>query len=424
MRFRFVLAALLLISALLSAQTPERIKADPAWIWAEGRGETPSSADQAALSALVVKLAATEELPLPGSVREAVWKTYLSDIRNNSESLFSPPGLVLRYLAWRDIPGIFESRRRKVQELVQSAEQAVRQGESDAARTYCGWAEVYLSSLPDGEAALRRDVSSLRSRLGNGPEAQLHIRNIETEVAAIRRALMAEDNEPAPGPLTQTHPALISTKRDAPSYTNSREPLELLPSMELVTTGAEQKNLLSLTNPVRLENALSIEPEPVTPAWTWTVSAIAELGRIPAFGLMAAGSVGHWGGYITFRSNYVGNGSDYPCTSEGMTDWGYIWVSGVTRTSRMSLGGGVLYRPRDPFGFYGGVGYGQGTVLWEDTAGKWASVSDLSHAGLLLDIGMQLCLGSISVTAGASSILLRDWSAVIGLGWRFSGRGK
>lgn len=422
MKHRLLLSFVLaLFSCALSAQVVERIKADPAWLWAEGSAGSPAASDDAALSALIMKLAATDLLQVPPSSRLRIWQTYLSDIRDRSETVIFPGG-ALRYIAWRDIPSVFESRWRKVHELTQSAEHAVRQGNADVARTYCSWAETYLSSLPEGETSLREEISSLRAILGSGQEVQLHIRNVETEVAAIRRALAVGSAKPLPTPLASVvspNPENGFAEPSAAASMSSREPMEMMPLMLPLVSAARRTSLPAL--PERDLRTTPLRQEPVSEAYlpAWSVFPMVELGRIPAYGVMLTRSGRRWGAYASFRYNFVDGRPDYSCTRDGHTDWGYIWASGNTRSSRISISGGASFRAWDRLGFFGGAGYGRGTVLWEDSTGKWASVSDFSQAGILVEAGAQIFMGDWVVTAGCSSIKFRELSALLGVGWRF-----
>ena len=400
-----------LLPCVSSAQFVERIKADPAWLWAEGFADSPAASDDAALSALVMKLAATDLLQIPSSSRLRIWQTYLSDIRDKSVMTITPGG-VFRYIAWQDIPSVFDARWRKVRELARSAEQSVRHGDMEVARTYCTWAEVYLTSLPEGEGTLRGEVVALRTKLGDGPEAPLQIRNVESEVAAIRRAWTVGSVKPFFSPPAPTPPP-------APEPDSRREPLEPLEIPSSPISFAQRTNLPLLFVPEPSETPEYVISESEARPLEWSFSALTDLGRIPAYGALVAVSGARLGAYLSCRSNFVQGRSDYACTLDGKTEWGYIWTSGKVRSSRTVVNCGMSFCPWDRVGFLGGVGYGREAVLWEDSAGRWASVSDISHAGLSVELGVQFRAGHLVITGGCSSIRFRDLSALLGLGWRF-----
>lgn len=416
MRWCFSLFALLL-SIVLGAQTPERIKTDPSWLWAEGTGQAHSTADQAALNGLVLKLSVTEELPLDRRIRTAVWQTYLPDIRENSEMIPLPDGRVMRYIAWKDISTIFESRWRKVRELIQSAEQAERRGELEVVRTYCNWAETYLASLPSGNEDLRKEMNSLWKRVGPGNMAELHIRNIESEVSAIRAAMPI-------GTPTVSRPVLEPSNNKVSVDEESRKVIrrELIP-LDVSSPLSDSKHFIDYEAPALLLTAKSKIPsqvvEPAPLSFRWTVLATAELGRIPAFGLTGIGMRGKWGAYVGSRSNFENNASDYSCTSDGKTSFGYLWATGRTRAAGLSISAGPVYGFSDWMNVYLGGGYGYRTVLWEDSSGHWARVSDVSRSGLLIEAGLVFSIHRFSGSIGISTIRLQEYAAVIGLGWQF-----
>ena len=65
------------------------------------------------------------------------------------------------------------------------------------------------------------------------------------------------------------------------------------------------------------------------------------------------------------------------------------------------------------------AGYGDHSVLWEDSSGKWARVSDLSASGIAAEAGLQLGLGRFLVSVGVSSIALKDIGVSVGAGINF-----
>lgn len=410
--------AAVLLPALLYAQTAERIKEDPSYIWAEGRGSRPTVADNAALDGLVRKLVATGELQVENAA--AVWQTYLPDIRNCSGQQTLASGAVIRYIAWKDIPSIFDSRWRKVRELTQSSLQAEQRADKDAARTYCDWATVYLMSLPAKESELRDRVASLRRRLGAGRTDAVRMRNVETEVAGIRAALGIGERT------SQRAPATASATKEneiLPASPPARPAWDPLPGLSAPSRLC-QNNLFapsgSLLFPHTPHEDETVHPDRDDgPGWRWTVLAVTDIGRVPAWGVMVSGMPGRFGGYVSIRSNFVSCRPDYQCRSDGTTDFGFIWATGRTHGSRLSLSCGGMVRLADFLRLHVGVGFGDVSVLWEDSTGDWARVSDLSARGLLVDSGLLFDLGRFAVMAGVSSVGIKDWSALMGVGLSF-----
>jgi len=412
MRIKLFILCLLLSPVLLMAQNATRIESDPAYIWAEGTGSRPTSADDAALEALAWKLAATHELP--ADTPFAVWKTYLPDLRAASSRQRLASGVVLRYIAWKDIPLIFEPRWRKVQELASAAEQAEMHGKEDVARTYCSWAEVYLRSLPPVEQALRDRVSLLRRRLGEGEAAAVKMRNVEVEVAGIRSALEQKIQPVRKPALPDSSPE----KEDSISRPQTRMALIPVRPALLPQVG----NILpSIPGGISFVKRTSVGPAPIiSPRWQWATMAVADIGRTCGFGALVSGMAGRFGGYLSARSSFTPSHADYDCLSDGTTDFGYIWTSSRTRGNRIAVSGGGMVRALDIMRVYMGAGYGRLLLMWEDTSLRWARVTDLSEEGLLTEFGVVFDLGRFSIILGTSSVRFRDWSVTTGLGFRFS----
>ena len=408
------LAALLCLYA--EAQGISRIKEDPSYIWAEGSGSRLAQADARALDGLAAKLSETSLLPLDPSVRLAVWKSYLPDIRKVSQSVTTPSGSVIRYLEWGKTDQLFAARRLKVKELTEYAEKEAGKRNQAAGRTYLGWAETYLASLPPGDESLRSRVASLRHSLGEGSNASIRMRNIQTEVEAIRRALSpAKNQDKAPSTVPAPQPPAAGT--DSSSIPPPRD--TLLP----LASGP------SLKGEVDTEETLDPAPELKIPALpicdtrrenpTWTAFAMAEIHASPALGCMLAYSPGKWGAYVSARSNLISGASDYAGRSDGQTDFGYIWADGEIRHSVFSFSAGGLRHLSPSLRLFAGAGYGQTAELWKDTQGQWARIEDHSTRNICLEGGVVWQKGKLALAAGLSTIGCKRYAFLTGLGWGF-----
>ena len=138
-----------------------------------------------------------------------------------------------------------------------------------------------------------------------------------------------------------------------------------------------------------------------------------------SLGAMAALSKGRWGGFLKGAFPVGAPRATYDCFSDGTTPSGYIWTSGRERMSRFSITAGATFAPLPFLSVYAGAGYGARTLLWEDAAGKWASVRDRAAKGLAVDAGIILTFNRFSILAGASGIAFRTLSAELGLGLIF-----
>lgn len=139
-----------------------------------------------------------------------------------------------------------------------------------------------------------------------------------------------------------------------------------------------------------------------------------------SYGVMLGYRHRRWGGYLSFRSNFIILEPTYECLSDGsLAGGGSFWPGGAESKSHLSACGGCLYGLNDMFTIYAGAGYGWRKVAWEDIDGAWAEVSDISHEGLAIDAGLLLTFHHLALSAGISSIAFRTAVFNVGLGVRF-----
>ena len=397
---------------LAAAQTVSQIKSSSAYLWAEGAGGTKSQADAAALEALSIRLAATDILDIEPSRRLAVWQTYLPELKVCSTRLDVSSTACLRYIAWKDIPSVFSDRWRKVRELTLAAENALAHGAKDEASTYCHWAEIYLASLPEEDASLHSRVSQLRKGLGSGNTSAVRMRNIESETAAISRALhlSGTKSEAVVRKTAELKPHPVPVEQPAPPRMDALPPCVLPAPISLPGTSA-------LIPPVNV--SWEATPVQTKPSYQWKILAFTEIGRMPAFGLQAVWQPGRFGTYLSARSNFNFTRPAYSCQSDGTTEFGYLWSSGKSRGRRIAASAGVVFRLIPVLDIYAGAGYGQEKLLWEDTSGLWAGVTDLSPQGALAELGIFLNFNPWCVGVGVSTTAFTQACAQIGLGLRF-----
>ena len=134
----------------------------------------------------------------------------------------------------------------------------------------------------------------------------------------------------------------------------------------------------------------------------------------------SAGAMALWcrkfGGYVRFQSDFSSPTHSYDCCQDGTTDEGYIWTSGESRVSKLSITAGGTSQCKGWLYIYAGAGYGRRILLWQDRAGAWAKVSDASMSGLAADAGMLMRFGRFAVYAGISTIAFRYLDASVGFG--------
>ncbi len=139
-----------------------------------------------------------------------------------------------------------------------------------------------------------------------------------------------------------------------------------------------------------------------------------------SLGLMTGLQKGAWGGYLKASSTLFHRATSGQCLSNGTTSsGGYVWTSGKNSTSRFSLSGGLMWQVLPFASIYAGAGYGFYRKLWEDAAGQWLEVTDLSTRGLAAEAGVRVPLGHFLLMAGASTIGFRNIHAEVGIGWTF-----
>lgn len=415
------LFSMLLLTSALQAQNVARIRSSGDYLWAEGTDIMPSKADEQALDALVRKLAATDILQCGESSCLALWKTYRTDLRNCSKTVATPSGGIMRYIAWRDVEQVFQPRRKKVRELLASAEKSA--GKPDVARTYAYWAETYLSSLPPGEQDLHNRLRRLKVSLGDGRTDAVKMRNVESEVQAIRLALAPKGNKSVKTeksvPAVQAVPAVKKTRQPfGPTVAELPHSGTLSPLPLYWEPGSRDM-------PSRREaggsSGNSIAPRFFTASRYPEIAALAsvELGLAPAAGAMLSATWKNAGFYLSARSNFTSFGSDYDCFSDGTSPLGYIWPTGEVRRSRLALSAGPMFKLGGSWSVFAGAGYGAQTILWEDTSGSWARVSDLSSKGLLLEAGAMYRLNHLAFSAGISETAFSSVAVTLSAGLLF-----
>ena len=161
-RLIFVLFALVALTA--SAQTWEQVRDSEDYIYGEGWGSTVTEADKQALANLIGKIATNVQGESHSSL-----KTQNSNGQLNEESQFSqtvstysqatltntqqkvlknePDAYVVRWIKKSEIEKIFEARKRKALDLIETAVRAEKKGKVDDVLRNYYWALTLLKSL-------------------------------------------------------------------------------------------------------------------------------------------------------------------------------------------------------------------------------------------------------------------------------------
>jgi len=152
-----------------------------------------------------------------------------------------------------------------------------------------------------------------------------------------------------------------------------------------------------------------------------SVLALAGVYPMTSYGGMVQLTWRKVGGYVSLRSSFGGSQDEaYECKSDGTTGDGYIWASGETSLSRLSVTAGAVWNASNWVHPFVGVGYGQRGLWWEDTEGEWTKVGDKSLSGLSAEVGMVLSYKMICLAVGCTALPMDSYADVfVGIGVRF-----
>ncbi|MBO6187390.1 MAG: LPP20 family lipoprotein [Prevotella sp.] len=164
-RYKKVFISFLTLLCLnVQAQSVSQIQVDRSYLSGEGWGNTLKQADDAALQDLISKISvnvrssfssAEEETNNNGrldskSVYTSIIKTYSQATLTNTQRIVienEPDAHVLRYVKVSEIDRIFEGRKAKVLDMVESAERAEKKAKIDDALRYYYWSLCLLKSI-------------------------------------------------------------------------------------------------------------------------------------------------------------------------------------------------------------------------------------------------------------------------------------
>ena len=124
------------------------------------------------------------------------------------------------------------------------------------------------------------------------------------------------------------------------------------------------------------------------------------------------------GVYAKFSGNFKSANPAYECTSDGkIVGGGYIWTNGETLKSTMNFTAGAMFRVARPLYIMAGLGYGSTQLLWGDTDGNWATVTDCSYKGLAVNAGLQFKFAKFGIYAGTTITAFKEAGFDLGLGF-------
>lgn len=163
----FLFALILPVTTL--AQSVDEIRESPDYISGEGFGRSLREADNDALKSLISKISVSVESDFSSveeevasdegvdskSAVKSVISTYSQATLQNTERIIiknEPNAEVFRYVKRSEVNKIFESRKAKLLDMMESAAKAESKGKIDDALRYYYWGYCLLQSLPNSNA--------------------------------------------------------------------------------------------------------------------------------------------------------------------------------------------------------------------------------------------------------------------------------
>lgn len=140
-----------------------------------------------------------------------------------------------------------------------------------------------------------------------------------------------------------------------------------------------------------------------------------------AFGGMAGLQYRDWGGYLRFKGRFNSASPSYSCLSDGsLADSGMaFWPGGNACRKTLTATAGALYGLSEWLCVYGGLGYGQSILLWEDIEEAWAQVDDLSFRGVAVEAGVMGSWRFLTLGLGVSTTAFSTVALDICVGFNF-----
>lgn len=401
----------------LYSQNLRQIRSDASVIFAEASGDSPEEAEALATEELLSKLSGTSIINGSSEQVRKIWKTYSSEVRVLGSVVFDGK-TVVRYIKWDMVNKVFDSRRKTISDLLDGAAEAIASGKPALARTYLDWVKIYLQTLPQSENESIR-LKKLDKAAGEGAREQVNMKHIVRETAEIQRILGRTQDK-------KSETAIIK-----------EEPKPIVKSEEILKPKRQELSLESVNTPVSfafykntseivLTQKLSPDiQDPITDNYVASISGkfSAYIRTSPAnpfaLGAMTVYKYRGFGIYASFMKSLTSVSASYDCMSDGSTSFGYFWASGKEKKTAMAVSAGAVLRLSGPFEAYIGGGYGASSVYMEDTSAQWAKVTDKSHRGAFFEAGIIANIGRFSVSAGFGSVVLKTFTPIAAIGFRF-----
>ena len=153
--------------------------------------------------------------------------------------------------------------------------------------------------------------------------------------------------------------------------------------------------------------------------WSYLLLASTGISKTTYSWGIRAGMIKRHGYYLTFSSkSYSMPKTIDECDGNGyvQSQGGIPYYTGKVLTGNWKAMLGGVYRLRGRFCMYGGVGYGEKSVVWETSDGDYLYNTGLSVKGVSAELGLLYHFQSLAFSVGTSSIKGKYWEATIGLG--------
>ena len=163
-----------------------------------------------------------------------------------------------------------------------------------------------------------------------------------------------------------------------------------------------------------------LEPEKVIKREPLGIGVLA-LGSFPdlSAGAIVSYSGKRFGAYAKLAGNFVPSAHSYSCESDSSTGDGFVWTTGKSRVSRLSVTAGGSFRCLEWLSVSAGAGYGKRILTWEDSKGDWAMVRGSSVQGIAADLGAFLRFGRLTAYLGATTISFDRFYPELAIGFVF-----
>ena len=133
-----------------------------------------------------------------------------------------------------------------------------------------------------------------------------------------------------------------------------------------------------------------------------------------SFGL-TFGQVKQFGWYVSAMSNF-----DFAALNTIDKEYGTIAVTGETKSTRVSVMGGLIVRLDGPVYARAGAGYGMRVRACETIGGEYVNYPDNTYNGIDLSAGLQLNLRNITISVDAVTTNFEMTEVKLGVGVNFN----